>query len=285
VSEQPPARPLFARRAGEGPAVVLLHGQPGSSTDWDRVVSRLEADHALIVPDRPGYGRTGGPAKGFRDNASAVAHLLDRCEVPSAVVVGHSWGAGVAIALAEGHPSRVSALVLVAPVVPGAPVRLDDRILAAPVLGELIAGATIGLTGVVLGSRLAAELSDRALGGRTRDALRTLTALTRGDSAAVWRSFLVEQRALFGELDGLAPGLGTLAVPTTVLQGDADHLVSPRAARRLASAIQGANLRMVAGGGHFLTFDRPDTVAEAVRQVAASSQPRGEGAGGGQTDR
>ena len=92
---------------GEGPAVILLHGQPGSAADWDAVVPLLAPDFTVVVPDRPGYGRTGGPARGFAGNATAVLDLLDHMGIARAIAVGHSWGGGVALAVAEVAPVRV----------------------------------------------------------------------------------------------------------------------------------------------------------------------------------
>src|SRR5438309_8766575 len=112
---------LTADVTGEGPPVVLLHGQPGSGADWARASSLLASTNTVVVPDRPGYGRTGGRALGFRANAAAVVALLDRLGLERAAMVGYSWAGGVALALAEDHADRVSGLALVASVSPGQP--------------------------------------------------------------------------------------------------------------------------------------------------------------------
>ncbi|MFL5886032.1 MAG: alpha/beta fold hydrolase, partial [Thermoleophilaceae bacterium] len=96
--------PLFATDDGSGPAVLLVHGQPGTGADWAGVARALRDRFRVIVPDRPGYGSTGGRAAGIADNADALAGMLVDRGVDSAIVAGHSWGAGVAIALAERHP-------------------------------------------------------------------------------------------------------------------------------------------------------------------------------------
>jgi pimeloyl-ACP methyl ester carboxylesterase len=102
------------------PAVLLLHGQPGSPAQWDRVADDLrESGHRVRAPDRPGYGASKLPAGDFAHNARAMVDLLDEAEVDRAVVAGHSWGAGVALAMAHDHVERVAALALVCPVVPG----------------------------------------------------------------------------------------------------------------------------------------------------------------------
>ncbi|MST32634.1 alpha/beta fold hydrolase, partial [Acidimicrobiaceae bacterium USS-CC1] len=75
------APPLAGIDRGEGPVVVLLHGQPGTSADWSAVVPLLADRFRVLAPDRPGYGRTAGPAAGFAGNAEAVLAHLDRAGV------------------------------------------------------------------------------------------------------------------------------------------------------------------------------------------------------------
>jgi pimeloyl-ACP methyl ester carboxylesterase len=127
--------------AGAGPAVLLLHGQPGSRDDWARLTRRLTGDFTVIAPDRPGYGDSGGRARGFRGNAAAMVGLLDQLEVERAIVVGYSWAGGVALALAEEAPARVAALVLVSSICPGEPLGRLDRMLAVPPIGTAVVAA------------------------------------------------------------------------------------------------------------------------------------------------
>lgn len=129
---------LIADVSGAGPAVVLLHGQPGSRGDWAAVARRLEPDHLVVVPDRPGYGDTGGRARGFRANAAAVVVLLDRLGIERATVVGYSWAGGAAIALAAEAPERLAGLVLVSSVCPGYTLSRLDRMLAVPPIGTAV---------------------------------------------------------------------------------------------------------------------------------------------------
>jgi pimeloyl-ACP methyl ester carboxylesterase len=248
---------------------VLLHGQPGSARDWHAVVPRLKDDYDVVVPDRPGYGRTGGPAAGFSDNADALIDLLDDFGIAAAVVVGHSWGGGVALAATQQHPQRVAGLVLVSSIGPGESFGWPDRLLAAPVLGESVAAATIGATTRVLAHERVRDWSRRYLPGPAREAVDVITAMTgAGTGTTAWRSFVVEQRALLAELDDLGPGLADVRVPTAVLHGRTDHVVPPDVARRLAEAIPPASLRIVPGVGHLLLHERAAEVAAAVRAVA-----------------
>ena len=247
---------------------MLLHGQPGSAADWAPVARGLRGAHRVIVPDRLGYGRTGGRAGGFRANADAVAHLLDDLGVSRAIVAGHSWGGGVAIALAETRPDRVLGMVLVAPVVPDEPLGWLDRVLAVPVVGSAVAATGLGLAGRALSLPLVRRAVERSLRGATEDHLLGVAeSWRRGES---WRSFVVEQRALVGELAELAPGLAGIRVPVTVIVGTADRVIPASSGQRLAAAIPGAVLIRVNGAGHLLTHERPEEVIAAVSRMAST---------------
>jgi len=247
--------------------VVLLHGQPGTGGDWDLVTPLVDQRHRVVAPDRPGYGRSSGSATGFAGNARAVVDLLDLLHVEQAVLVGHSWGGGVALATAIGHPNRVSGLVLVSSVGPGEHHGWGDRVLATPVLGEALAAATVGGVQLLVGWPRIQNLAARHLAGWPQQALANL-ARTPGGGARVWRSFFVEQRALLSELPPLAAEMGSISVPTAVVHGRSDHLVPPSVAEQLAAAIPGASLSLVTGAGHLLPHYRPEIVAHAIHAVA-----------------
>ena len=106
--------------------LLLLHGQPGSPADWQQVAGRLPAQLHAIAADRPGYGTSQLPAGGFAANASAVLDDLDSRGITRAVLVGHSYGGGVALAAASLAPGRVEAVVLLAQRRPGVPDRLGQ---------------------------------------------------------------------------------------------------------------------------------------------------------------
>jgi pimeloyl-ACP methyl ester carboxylesterase len=270
------AFPVVADQYGGGAPVLLLHGQPGSATDWGRVSPLLEREFFVVVPDRPGYGRTGGPALGFMGNAAAMVELLDRLEVERVIAVGHSWGGGVAIALAEAYPERVTGLVLAASIAPGETVGWDDRLLAAPYVGEALSWLTIGATGLLLGSDRVQHLADERLAGRALEAVKALTRLTGARTGSrVWRSFVTEQRALLAELDNLAGGLSAIDVPAVVISGTADRVVPARVADILSAGLPSSSRRVLEGAHHLIPYDHPETVSAAVREVAERASDPG----------
>jgi pimeloyl-ACP methyl ester carboxylesterase len=252
--------------------VLALHGQPGSGRDFDGLVRALDGACRVTAPDRPGWaGRAGEPAAGFAAGAADAVAVLDREGIDSAVVVGFSWGGGVAVELALRHPERVSGLVLAASIGPGEPT-LADRMLALPGPGRAVCGAGLALTRIVLGRGTADRLVGRRMKGLEPDQFRRFAAECLSPTAL--DSFMVEQRALVAEWPGIVRRLGDVRVPTVVVTGDRDRLVAPGSARRLAAAIPGAELRIVPGAGHFLLGAGVPVVAEAVLELAARSVPQ-----------
>jgi len=111
-------RPAGYSVAGEGMPVVLLHGWALAQHTYRDVIERLASQGCrVIAPSMPGFGGTAGlPSASFsiRGYASWVSSLLDELEIDEpAVVMGHSFGGGVAIRFAHDHPTRVRSLVLV----------------------------------------------------------------------------------------------------------------------------------------------------------------------------
>jgi pimeloyl-ACP methyl ester carboxylesterase len=253
---------MFASEHGDGPAVVLLHGQPGGAADWDLVVPRLDGFRVLVA-DRPGYGTNRDRARGFSGNADALAAALDERGIASTTVVGHSWGGGAALAFAHRFPERTHGAVLVAPVGSPLSVHVFDHVLGAPVVGDALAFAAIGLGArLVVGRAVDREL--RHAPADARDAARRAHI----HWTAAWRSFAIEQRALLRELPAITRSLATITAPSVVMIGTRDRIIPVRAAIDVANALPAGRLVVVPNAGHLLPFEQPDAIADAVRQVA-----------------
>lgn len=100
---------------GQGTPVVLLHGLSQQRHFWRPVVRRLRS-RPVAALDQRAHGDTDSPLGtdvSIPACADDVARLLDACGWPRAVIVGHSWGAAIALAAAAAHPERTTAAVLV----------------------------------------------------------------------------------------------------------------------------------------------------------------------------
>jgi len=114
-------REIFVTEAGDGPAVVLLHGGgPGATgaSNYGRNIDTLAEHFRVIVPDMPGYGRSSKEldfSDPFGDLATAIRGLLDELGIDTAHLVGNSYGGAAALRLALDRPDKVGKLVLMGP--------------------------------------------------------------------------------------------------------------------------------------------------------------------------
>lgn len=99
---------------GRGPAVVLLHGFAATLEEWGGVAPALAATHRVVSLDLKGFGWSSRPDGDYSPQAEAtlVWHLLDQLGVHDVAVVGHSWGAGVALSMVLDQPGRVRRIAL-----------------------------------------------------------------------------------------------------------------------------------------------------------------------------
>jgi pimeloyl-ACP methyl ester carboxylesterase len=255
--------------------VVLLHGQPGSGADWQQVADRLPDGLGVLAPDRPGYGASAQPAGGFVAGARAVLAEMDSRGIDHAVLVGHSYGGGVALATAQLAPERVEALVLLASVGPGC-LTLADWVLAAPVSGEFSALVAWRLTPWFGRAVLAAaRLVRRRPLGPDQAVNWQIWAGAHHDHGPLWRSFLAEQRALVRELGSLTAALPAVAQPVLLVADPHDMIVPVRSTRQLATALPDARIQMLDGPGHHLPRRAAPQIAAAIAGFLGTLDNRG----------
>jgi pimeloyl-ACP methyl ester carboxylesterase len=258
----------------DGRVLVMLHGQPGSASDWQQVADQLPDRLRVVALDRPGYGASPLPAGGFWVNARAVVAELDARGIERAVLVGHSYGGGVALAVAALAPERVEALVLLASVGPGC-LTGWDQLLAAPVAGEICAVAAWWLTPWLARARLAVIARQRQAAA-SEHVNWHIWASAHHDHGPVWRSFLTEQRALITELPGLTARLPDIAQPVLLLADPHDTLIPVQATHQLAAALPDARVELLSGTGHHLPRrGAAQTAAQLIQFLTALNTPSG----------
>src|SRR5262245_35090343 len=105
--------------SGRGVPVVLIHSLAGNSGQWAPQLAHLRETRRAVAIDSRGHGGSDVPADGrygLRDHAEDLRRVMDSREIRRAVVVGHSFGGGVAIALANLVPDRVAGIFFVDPI-------------------------------------------------------------------------------------------------------------------------------------------------------------------------
>lgn len=252
----------------DAPVLLLLHGFSSSSHSYDRLVPLLVASHRVVRVDLLGHGRTGGAAADAPAQADAVAGVLRDLDLTDVTVVGHSFGADVAVELAaRGAPVTASVILAQAPDytdanLPRAGVLMTQR--WSPVLYRVVRPVFSGLAA-------AAErwpvLVRRDRTGLAAIALRDLRAL----DPVMFRTVLVDRRDRMAAVP-LDTQVRTADVPTLVVLAGRDHFYGERSAGRYRAA--GARVEVVAPSGHALPVEYPAETATFIEAFVAETHPR-----------
>src|SRR4051794_21622592 len=118
------------QQVGEGPDVVMVHGITGNLAVWHlQLVPALAERCRVLTYDLRGHGYSDAPPTGYSpdDMATDLLDLLDAMEIERPTVIGHSYGADVALYLAANHPERVREVVAIESALPALePTRRDE---------------------------------------------------------------------------------------------------------------------------------------------------------------
>jgi pyruvate dehydrogenase E2 component (dihydrolipoamide acetyltransferase) len=239
----------YQHASASGEAVILIHGQAGSTLTWQDTLSALSAaGYDTYVLDLPGYGLS---EKGLQLDfshphaADLVYAFMDAQNIAQAHLVGHAYGANIAAYVAQAHPQRVASLTLVAPTLitwepPQVPesvlnlffverwIRVGVRLVSPAAVGEQLRSAT--KVDDVVDSQL---IDDYARLMQTEDWAFTAIGVIR-DS----------------HLNQLPAPLETIMQPTLLIWGTEDGWAPPDAADGILNEINDAQLQQIPGVGH-----------------------------------
>lgn len=257
---------------GEGPVVVLLHGAGVMLQDFDvsGVLSRAAEKHRVIAFDRPGYGYSERPRSKVWTpirQAELIARALRQIGVTRAVVVGHSWGTLVALAMALEYPTIVSGLVLVSGYYYGTarPDIVSGAIPAIPVIGDLLnhtIGPLLGLLNGPIGVK--ASFAPAPVSPKFAKFPKALALRPSQIHASAADAALMVPSAL-----ALSRRYDELTLPVIIMAGRGDLIVHmDEHAERLVRHIRKAELRIVPQQGHMLHYAVPERVVAAIADVA-----------------
>jgi pimeloyl-ACP methyl ester carboxylesterase len=263
---------------GEGSPVVLIHGNAVSGDDWDTsgVADLLLQNHRVIIFDRPGFGHSDRP-RGHLWTAAQQAELLRKAlqqlGVEQPVVVGHSWGTIVALALAARHQAELAGLVLLSGYYFWT-LRPDALLVTAgalPVLGDVLRYTVSPLLGWLQMPLLKwVMFSPARVPARFQAEYSTAMALRPSQiRATVMDGALMIPGAL-----ALRGDYKNLTLPVIIIAGDGDKIVFKRRSEQLRDSIPGSVLQIVKGAGHMVHHLAARQVAQAVESVVEAPRAR-----------
>jgi len=258
-------------RAGEGPPLVYIHGAKGSVYDFTLSLgSRLAERFTAVAIDRPGSGFSARPRNGENSPQAQAAVLRAAAAelgLERPILLGHSFGASVALAWALAAPHEVAAVVTlggyVLPI--GGPPAWVVALLRSP--SALRAVGAIGRSRV--GRPLVRKAVDRAFfpGSPPPDYVRIAPALALQTANLIGDG--ADRQAAEEGLAALRPLYPGVLVPLVILVGAEDRMVPPALSVRLHALVPGSELVRVPGAGHMPQFTAADAVVAAVDRAAA----------------
>lgn len=249
---------LYAEAHGGGEPLVLVTGLGYAMWCWEPQLAELAGERRVVTLDNRGAGRSPKPPgpysiEAMTDDAVAV---LDRFEIESTPVLGHSMGGYIAQELALRHPSRVRALVLVG-TGPGGPrnlpvpeATLSQWLANAQLPPAEYARATMHLSFAPGWTDEHPDEYEQFLAARLEHPTPPDAWRAQFEAATRWTQ--------------AARPIEEIAVPTLVVHGDADRVVPVENGRELARRIPDASLRELPGRGHVLNLEEPETFNRLV---------------------
>ncbi len=262
---------------GTGQPVVLVHGNAVSGRDYDTsgVAEMLARTNRVIIIDRPGFGHSERPPRVWtaEQQAELLHKALASLQVQRPVIVGHSWGRLVALALAIGHPADTAGVVLLSgyyfPTL-----RLDVPLVApvaTPVLGDLLRYTVSPVLGWLLMPAFKRSLFAPA---RVPPRFKADYSAAMALRPSQIRATAEDGTLMVPSAQLLSKRYGELAMPVVIMAGHGDKIVSNRQAERLHAAIPGSVLHIVGGVGHMLHHIASWAVVTAVADVLRKSEEK-----------
>jgi 3-oxoadipate enol-lactonase len=232
---------------GDGRPLVLLHPGVGDSRIWAPILPALTPKYRVIRYDDRGFGHSPAPRVKYSLLSDLVA-VLDHYGLDQVALVGCSQGGGSSLGLALAQPSRVAAIALLCPGVPGFPYPEEPEIEAAygaATTVDEVAAVMLGIWG---------------RSGATPEAMEQFRSAAR--AAIDGEGMATDDPPVFERL-------GEITVPTSLLVGDADNPALIESNKQAATRIPGCEFSLVPGMDHLPPLREPDLVIHTITATLA----------------
>ncbi len=250
---------LIGGTGNPGEAVVFVHGNPDTGSDWEPLMTHVAEFATVAAPDLPGFGGADLRADQDYTLAGYAAHLgglTDQLGIRRVHLVAHDFGGPIAMTWAAGHTDRVASVTLInTGVLLGYRWHRLARIWRTPVLGELFMRLTNDAA-----IRFVLRHDNPGLPEHWVDQIAR-HALPSGTKRAVLRLYRSTRQR---HMDVLVEPLRAADLDALVVFGDADVYIPAVQAARQRGPFPRVHIEMLPGIGHWSWLEQPDQVAKLV---------------------
>ena len=267
----------FHRCGDGGEPIIFIHGIASSFDTWNGVLPEIGTKHRAMAPDLLGHGRSSKPRADYSLGAfaTAIRDFMEALNIPSATIVGHSMGGGIAMQFAYQFPKRCQRLVLVSS--GGLGPEVTPLLKAATLPGSqlVINAATsdrVENVGRSVGRKLRewgfratpgmASVGSHFIALKDREARKAFVTTAR--SVMDWRGQRIDARDrlyLAGEM------------PTMIVWGRRDRFIPVKHGIEAHGLIPGSRLEIFDDSGHFPHEHEAERFTEVLLDFMATSEP------------
>jgi pimeloyl-ACP methyl ester carboxylesterase len=265
------------RVAGDGSALLLIHGIGDSSSTWLPVMPSLARNHLVIAPDLLGHGDSDKPRADYSVAAYAngMRDLLGVLGIDRVTLVGHSLGGGVAMQFAYQFPEHTERLVLVSSGGVGRQVTPVLRAVSLPGVDLMLWALKLPTARLQTAAVLKVlELLNTGLGRDAPDLIRLVDALP---GATARSAFIRTLRAVVDWRGQVVTMLDrcylTRGMPTLLVWGSRDQVLPIHHGVTAHAAMPGSRFEVFDGAGHFPFHAEPQRFVEVLEDFLATTEP------------
>ena len=234
--------------AGQGPAILVLHGWGGFSSSWTKVLELLSLKgYKVICPDFPGFGKSETPlvAWDVADYMEWVVSFIKSQDLDEFFLLGHSFGGKVAIKFTLSRPGTVKALILCN----------SAGIKQEPDLKTRIIFMLVHIGNTIFSSKLLARFKDKA---------RHILYSFLRHKDYVKAEGVMRQSIKKVLKEDLLPVLSEIKIKTLIIWGEKDKMVPVKYAYMFNEKIDNSKLEILAGIGHSPHLKKPKELVDII---------------------
>ncbi|MDD3919130.1 MAG: alpha/beta hydrolase [Candidatus Pacebacteria bacterium] len=242
---------IVYKKEGTGTPIMILHGWGGSSKSWERIIELLsEKKYMVVCPDLPGFGESETPKEPWNINRyiSFVLDFLESQDIEECILLGHSFGGGLATKISSEYPKIINKLILC----DAAVVRSKERLS----LRQKVAKMAANIAKPLVGNKLYQE--------KIQPKLRPFVYKVAGTRDYYSANEIMKKtfKQVFAE--DLKAFLSNIRKPTLIVWGKEDVTTPLEDAFEIGKMIEYSEVQVMEGVKHSPHLTKPEDLAKII---------------------